>query len=185
LTHYMLSGEMPPKAGRGHTNLLLLWYTYRTGDGWMAVGGVDPTRWAAFCRAIGRPDLETDERWDSVGKRIRGRDELNAALDEHFSGGETEEWVQRLEAADVFCAPVLDYEQVTSAEQARVNGYVAGIEHPRLGAARVIPCPIAFGETPADSTRPEPGLGEHTKAVLAGFGYSAAEIEELRGQGVV
>ena len=85
LTHYMMTGENPPKAGRGHTHLLWQWYTFRTGDGWMAVGGVDPSRWTEFCEAIGRPELETDPRFDYAGKRIRDRHELNALLDEHFS----------------------------------------------------------------------------------------------------
>jgi crotonobetainyl-CoA:carnitine CoA-transferase CaiB-like acyl-CoA transferase len=94
LTLHMMSGELPPKAGRGHTYLLFQWYTFRTRDGWMAVGGVDPSRWTAFCHAIGRPDLETDPRFDSAGKRIRGRHELNALLDEHLSTQPTEHWLR-------------------------------------------------------------------------------------------
>ena len=42
VTHYMMSGELPAKAGRGHTHLPWLWYTYRTADGWLAIGGVTP-----------------------------------------------------------------------------------------------------------------------------------------------
>ena len=44
LTHYLLTGEEQPKAGRGNAHLPLLWYTYRTADGYMAVGGVYPHR---------------------------------------------------------------------------------------------------------------------------------------------
>ena len=57
LTLHMMTGENPPKAGRGHTYLLWQWYTFQTADGWIAVGGVDPSRWTAFCHAIGRPEL--------------------------------------------------------------------------------------------------------------------------------
>ena len=184
LTHYMMTGWKPPKAGRGHTHLAWQWYTYRTGDGWMAIGGVDPRRWPGFCRAIGRPELEKDERFDAPGKRIRAGQELNDLLDAHFSTAETEIWVQALEAEDIFCAPVLDYEQVTSHEQTRANGYVTEIRHPKRGPTLVIPCPIAFSETPADSSRPEPGLGEHTEGVLREFEYAEGEIEELREAGI-
>ncbi len=185
LTLHMMSGELPPKAGRGHTNLLFQWYTYRTADGWMAIGGVDPTRWTAFCHAIDQSALELNERYDSAGKRIRARHELNALLDEHFSTRTTAEWVARLEAADIFCAPVLDYAQVTSHEQARANGYITEMQHPKMGPTRVIPCPIDFSETPAASDRPEPRLGEHTEEVLREFGYSDAEIERMREHGAV
>ena len=185
LTHYMLSGELPAKAGRGHTHLPLLWYTYRTRDGWMALGGVDPSRWTAFCRAIGRPELETDERFDSVGKRIRGRRELNEELDRHFATADTGEWIAALEAADIFCAPVLDYARVAADAGVLANGYVTATRHPRLGNTRVVACPIAFSDTPADSSRPEPLLGQHTEEVLREFGYTEGAVGELRGAGTV
>ena len=185
LTYHMMTGELPAKAGRGHAHLPLLWYTYRTADGWMAIGGVDPTRWTAFCHAIDWPALETDERFASIGKRIRARQELNDLLDEHFPARKTEEWLPRLEAADIFCAPVYDYEQVASDEQVTANGYLTTIEHPRVGETRIVPCPIAFSETPASVPGPEPQLGEHTDDVLREFGYTQGEIEELREHGVV
>ena len=180
LTLHMMSGELPPKAGRGHTYLLWQWYTFRTQDGWMAVGGVDPSRWTAFCHAIGRSDLETDPRFDSAGKRIRDRHELNALLDEYLSTQPTAHWLRALDSADIFCAPVLDYAEVTSHEQVRANGYVQEMSHPKMGQMRIIPCPIDFKGTPADSTRPEPTLGQHSDEVLAEFGYAEGEIEEMR-----
>lgn len=174
LTHYMMTKEMPEKAGRGHTHLLWQWYTYRTADGWLALGGVDPGRWPRFCEAIGRSDLNTEETYANVGKRLRERQKLNALLDDHLSTRTTAEWLAVLEPADIFCAPVLDYEQVTTHEQVLANGYVETVPHPALGEVRVIPCPVQFSETPADSSRPEPGLGQHTAEVIAEFGIEAA-----------
>ncbi len=185
LTHYMMTQDLPPKAGRGHTHLLLLWYTYRTRDGWMAIGGVDPSRWTAFCHALDWPGLETDPRWDSVGKRIRHRAELNAALDAHLAQRETIHWLRKLEAADIFCAPVYNYAQVTNDDQADANGYLTETDHPKLGHTRVVSCPIDFKATPADSSRPEPALGEHTEEVLRQFGYAEAEVQALRDAAVV
>jgi formyl-CoA transferase len=184
LTHYMMTNELPPKAGRGHTHLLWQWYTYRTQDGWLAIGGVDPTRWQAFCKAIGRDDLVTDDRFDTAGKRIRARDDLNALLDTHFSTEATERWLQRLESADIFCAPVHDYSQVTAHPQAVTNGYIATCEHPKLGATRVISCPIEFSGSPTDSSRPEPALGTHTAAVLDELGYGGS-VEDLRDAAII
>ena len=185
LTHYMMTSELPGRAGRGHTHLPWLWYTYRTADGWMAIGGVSPARLPGFWRAIGLAEMGSDERFNSIGKLIRSRQELNDLLDAHFSTRKTAEWIGALEAEDIFCAPVLDYEQATSHEQVRSNGYVATMEHPRLGATRVVPCPIAFSETPASPERPEPQLGEHSDDVLREFGYDESHVGALRAEGVV
>jgi crotonobetainyl-CoA:carnitine CoA-transferase CaiB-like acyl-CoA transferase len=185
MTYFSMIGENPQPAGRGHTSLAWQWWTYRTEDGWLAIGGVDPARWPGFCHAIGRPDLETNERFDSPGKRIREREALNSVVEEHLMTRKTEEWLPALEAEDIFCAPVLDYQQVRSHEQVRVNGYLAEVEHPRAGHTTVVPTPIVFSETPVDSTRPEPQHGEHTEQVLREFGFQDLEIEELREARVV
>jgi formyl-CoA transferase len=185
LTHYLLTGEKQPKAGRGNAHLSLIWYTYRTADGYMAIGGVYPDRWPDFCRAIERPELETDERFAGVGGRIRGRAELNALLDEHFSTRTTDEWIERLEAADIFCAPVYDYAQVSEEPQVRDNGYLVSVQHPRIGEITVVNSPLQFSETPAAAAAAAPPLGQHTAEVLEGFGYSAEEIDKLREEGVV
>jgi crotonobetainyl-CoA:carnitine CoA-transferase CaiB-like acyl-CoA transferase len=185
LTHYLMTGEKLPKGGRGNAHLTLLWYTYRTADGYMAVGGVYPQRWPDFCRAIGRPELETDERFAGVGDRIRGREELNRLLDDHFSTRPTSEWLERLEATDLFCAPVYDYARVAAESQGYDNGYLVPVQHPRLGEITAVNCPIAFSETPASPAPASPDLGEHTDEVLRAFGYEPAEIERLREEGVV
>jgi crotonobetainyl-CoA:carnitine CoA-transferase CaiB-like acyl-CoA transferase len=185
MTYFSMIGETPSPAGRGHTSLAWQWWTYRTANGWLAVGGVDPARWPGFCRAIGREDLVADERFDNAGKRIREKEALNAVVEEHLMTRKTEEWLPTLEAEDIFCAPVLDYQQVLSHEQVRANGYTAEMDHPRAGRATIVPTPIAFSETPVDSTRAEPQHGEHTEEVLRGFGFADEEIEGLREGRVV
>lgn len=185
LTHYLITREEQPKAGRGNALLPLIWYTYRTADGYMAIGGVPPDRWHAFCQGIDWPELETDERFASVGGRLRDKAELNRLLDEHFSTRSTAEWLQRLEEADIFCAPVYNYAQVSDEAQVYDNGYVVSVQHPRLGEIPMVNCPIQFSETPAAIGAAEPRLGEHTDEVLEGFGYDAEEIERLREEGVV
>jgi crotonobetainyl-CoA:carnitine CoA-transferase CaiB-like acyl-CoA transferase len=49
----------------------------------------------------------------------------------------------------------------------------------------VIGTPIKLSDTPAGVRTPPPRFGEHTEVVLAGLGYSAADIARLRSEGVV
>jgi crotonobetainyl-CoA:carnitine CoA-transferase CaiB-like acyl-CoA transferase len=39
--------------------------------------------------------------------------------------------------------------------------------------------PVKLSRTPGKVTRPAPTFGQHTREVLAEFGFSAAEIEAL------
>ena len=185
LTYYLITGEKPARAGRGHSHLPLLWHVYPTSDGFMAIGGLYPERWPQFCQAIGQPELASDERFDTTGKRIRGRDEVNRLLDEVFSQRPTSEWLARLEAADVFCAPVYDYEQLASEPQVHENEYLVGMEHPQLGPVTVVNSPLRFSETPAAIAAPEPPLGQHNDDVLSFLDYGPEEIQRLRAEGVV
>jgi len=67
----------------------------------------------------------------------------------------------------------------------RANGYTAEIDHPRAGRTTVVSTPIAFSQSPVDSTRPEPQHGEHTEDVLREFRFGDEEIEDLRAERVV
>src|SRR5207245_3519475 len=130
-------------------------------------------------------EMGIDERFATIGNLIRNRSDLNELLDDHFSTRKTSEWLARLEAADIFCAPVYNYEQLTADEQVRANGFVTTLDHPRIGKTTVISSPISFSETRARNSPPEPMLGQHTDEVLRGLGYSDIEIETLHADSVI
>jgi formyl-CoA transferase len=48
------------------------------------------------------------------------------------------------------------------------------------GVLHLVGQPVTLGRTPSRLVAPPPERGEHTDAVLAEFGFTAAEIAELR-----
>jgi crotonobetainyl-CoA:carnitine CoA-transferase CaiB-like acyl-CoA transferase len=49
---------------------------------------------------------------------------------------------------------------------------------------RLLGVPVKLSRTPGDANRaPGPGLGEHTREVLAALGYGAEEIDVLLSSG--
>ncbi|MDP2948822.1 MAG: CoA transferase [Chloroflexota bacterium] len=185
LTYYLMTGELPPRAGRGHQQLPLIWQVFRTADGHLVLGGVDEGRWSGFCAAIGREELAHDPRFETTRGRVKNRAELFAILDEVFPTRSTAEWLEALEPADALCGPVYNYEQVVNEPQVIANDYIVPLEHPQLGSIRVVGTPIAFSETPAAIAGAEPSLGQHTQEILLGLGYGAQEIVRMGEEGIV
>ena len=184
LQTYIL-GRRKRRSGRGHAYLPTIWRTFETADGWAVVGGVGDDRWAAFCAAVAMPELEHDERFSNGLTRIQNIDALYPLLDDKFRAKTTAEWIAALEAHDMICAPVQDYETLLDDPQALANEYLLTVDHPTNGPTQVVGFPWKFSETPASVAAAAPELGQHTEEILLGLGYSWEEIGALRAGGAI
>ena len=118
---------------------------------------------------------------DSEEKRAA----LLSLLDELFATGPRDEWVAKLRAADIVAAPINTLLEASNDPDVVANGYVAEIDYPKYGKRlKVHGSPWQFSETPARiGTAPE--LGADNDAVLAEFGYTPAQIRDLRGRKII
>ena len=180
-----IMGRVRRRSGRGHAYLPTIWRTFKTADGWAVIGGVGDDRWPDFCAAVAMPELEHDERFSTALGRIKNIDELYALLDHCFEGKTTAAWMEVLEAHDMICAPVQDFETLLHDEQALANGYLRTVEHPAMGELQVVGFPWKFSETPAEAAPAAPELGQHTEELLLEFGYTWDDIAALRARGAI
>jgi crotonobetainyl-CoA:carnitine CoA-transferase CaiB-like acyl-CoA transferase len=127
-----------------------------------------------------RPGFRTPEQ------QFEHRTELQELFRKRFAEAATDDWVTRLEAQDILCAPVRSLEQALADDQTRANGMVVEMHHPRVGTVQVLNAPIRLSATPGRAEgRPAPMLGEHNDAVLAELGYPVEQIAELRAAGAM
>jgi crotonobetainyl-CoA:carnitine CoA-transferase CaiB-like acyl-CoA transferase len=63
--------------------------------------------------------------------------------------------------------------------QTAARRMVVELEHARAGLTRALGLPIKLSASPGKVTRAAPLLGQHTREVLAEFGFSSGEIEDL------
>jgi len=180
-----ISGVETPRAGRGHQFLRGAWGAFRTRDGWLCLAGVDDKRWPEFCRILGIEQLRADPELELSASRNYAGDKLRDALDRAFPARDTSDWLEQLARADVLVGPVLAYTDLTRLEQARANGYVTEIDQPEIGPVRMVGNPLQLGETPVETTRPAPELGQHTEEVLLEYGFDWDAIAALRGTGAI
>ena len=153
---------------------------FRTLDGFITVGSVSDSEWRGLCGVIGRPDWIEDPRFKSSANRSTNAAERITLVGQIIATGHSQEWLDRLDAAEVPCAPVLKRGDVMNNAQVINNQMIEQFEQPILGRVRQARPAARFERTPARIGGPAPRVGEHTDAVLAELGYSASEIEALK-----
>ena len=96
----------------------------------------------------------------------------------------TAAWVQELNAAGVPCGPVYRMDEVFADPQVEHLAMTQPVQHPDLGRLDIVRNAVRMSGAPDTVRAPSPGAGAHTGEVLAGLGYSPAEIDDLARRGV-
>lgn len=181
---YFVTGEDPGRTGSKHPSIAP-YGSYPTADGFIVVACLTETFWANFARAIGRPELLSDERFKGE-TRIQNRHVLDAEIDAVMRTRSTAAWQAILEAHDVPNAPILSVGQALEQAHTRARALVVEAEHPRAGRLRMVGRPIKYVGMAQSPLAPPPMLGEHTRQILANeLGYSDETIATLEGQGTI
>jgi crotonobetainyl-CoA:carnitine CoA-transferase CaiB-like acyl-CoA transferase len=155
---------------------------FRTADGWLFVMAQLPKFWAQLADALGAGHLKDDTRFATVAARLEHRDILTTILDGIFLQHPTEYWVEKLGGV----VPVAAINALGQAlDSPRVADMLDTVAHPdKPDGMRVLSNPIRI-DGARRPNRAGPKLGADSDAVLAGAGYGAEEIAELRAAGVV
>ncbi len=152
---------------------------FKTLDGYITAGTISDSEWQGFCRATGDPELAKDERFATPGGRFINATARINKMQDYISQRTTAEWLERLDAADVPCAPILRRGEIIHNEQVVARGLIEEFDQPSVGRVRQ-PKPAArFEVNEAVIGGPAPRVGEHSRAVLEELGYSAAAIDKM------
>ncbi len=152
---------------------------YEVADGFVTIAVVQDKQWESFTRAVDRPDLAADPLFATPALREINKDARLGAIQEAVRSFRTDEIITLLEAADVPCAPILTRTQMRRHPQIVANGIVIETEHPAVGSLRQARQPAVFSRTPTSVRRGAPGLGEHTREVLAEAGFDDGLIDQV------
>lgn len=182
-TWYLNDGhEVVRRPRSGHPSVVPC-EMFRTADGHVFVMCIKPAFWRAFCRIVGLPHLPEDERFRDFEERLANRDALMAEIDPVMRARPSREWVALL-AGKVPVAPVLGLAEALDNPYFRARGGVLDLPHPARPDLRVVANAIRL-DGQRLSGRAGPGYGADSDAVLAGAGYTEAEIAQLRALGAV
>jgi crotonobetainyl-CoA:carnitine CoA-transferase CaiB-like acyl-CoA transferase len=158
---------------------------FEVADGYIVLAVFQGKFWRAYCESIGREDLITDDRFRTAELRLANREVLYSILEPVMLQRERDDWVARLTAVEVPCAPILGPHQIAEHPLMQAREMFVESVHPVAGPVTVSGPVIKQVGRRRRKPRPAPLLGEHSEGVLAEIGYSQERISELVRYGVV
>jgi crotonobetainyl-CoA:carnitine CoA-transferase CaiB-like acyl-CoA transferase len=164
-----------------------IWNSYQTSDGrWMQLAMMQSERfWPDFCRAIGRPELQNDSRFNSAEKREENNELLISIISEIFAGKSLGEWIDILDRHGQVNSKAQTVLEITSDPQAAENDFFVKLDHPNAGEIRLVASPVKFSETEASVKGPAPEVGQHSEEILLEAGYTWDDITRLKDEGAI
>ncbi|MBL4893132.1 MAG: CoA transferase, partial [Rhizobiaceae bacterium] len=130
-------------------------------------------------------EWQSDERFATAALRGKNIDERLRLTQEVLKTRTTAVWLERLEADDVPCAPVLTRREVIRHPQIIANETIIERDHPVAGKLRQTQPAPRFSKTPTSYRSSAPGLGEQSVEILTEAGLSEDEIKALINDGIV
>jgi succinate--hydroxymethylglutarate CoA-transferase len=181
-------GKRGTRLGLGHPNLVP-YGGYHTKDGrYMFIAANNNRQFTAFCKRIGRPEMSTDDRFNTNDGRVENRDELVRLINEHFSTKNLSEWLEIFEGSGLPYGAINDVSEALTHPQAEARNMVEEIDDftsATQGLLKTIAPAVKFAGMEMKARRNPPLLGEHTEEVLKEMGYGEEELALLRTDGIV
>lgn len=171
------NGFWTDKAG---TNLLdggaHFYDTYETSDGkWVSVGALEPQFYSLLLKQVGIEDPEFKEQME-ITKWPQFKERLTAI----FKTKTRQEWCEIMEGTDVCFAPVLSMAEAVKHPHNQARNVFVEVE----GVVQPAPTP-RFSRSQPKVQCPPPHVGEHSVSALKDWGFTSADIAELKNLEVI
>jgi len=174
----------PPMGDLGYTRVLASWRRpYKTQDGYLCMMAYTQTHWRKFWTMVGKADVHSDPRFDSIASRAHNIVALYELAGSCIAGKTTDEWLGLLRDLEIPAARMASLDDVLTDPQLAASGFFRRASHPTEGEILYTDLPTRFRGTPAAPQRLQPRLGEHSIDVLREAGLGETEIEALLASG--
>jgi len=186
ISNYLNAGHTPKPMGNENHSASPSG-TYATKDGLLNIVTNEQKQFMALCDVIGRPDLKTHPVWSDRDERIRLRDEMRAILAPIIAERTSAEWEADFTAAGVpaghiYSIPdILEHPHIKARNLIKTFDDVPGAD----SSASVTRLGFRIAGNEPDVATPPPQLGQDNEDILRALGYSDAEIEGFRADGVI
>jgi len=183
-SNVLVSGKGGGRFGNGHPSIVP-YTTYQTSDAMMALAVGNDNQFARTAEVLGHPEWAKDERFVQNRARVVNRVAIDSLIEDALKRDTADNWVSKLKAAGVPCGRINSVADALSDAHTQARGMVETVEHPTIGALKLLGIPFKFYDTECSVRHPPPMLGQHTEEILRELGHDAVSIARLRQDKVV
>lgn len=185
IPYYFATGRPERPLGSAHPQIAP-YQAFPTSDGYIVIACLTQRFWLRFCEALELEHLATDARFETTQNRVNNREALERLIEERTSKCTRAELSAILDQFSVPNGPVATLKDVLADPQVVANSMIEPVfEAADQVKVPVVGIPIKLSRTPGSIEFGAAALGEHTRFILAGLGYSDSEIDSLCEQSIV
>ncbi len=159
------TGVEPHRLGNDHSTIAPF-ALFTAGDGDVMVAAPNDRLWRQLCAAIDAPALAEDPRFATNTDRVAHRGEMKRLLDGAFARFTVHDLLTRLESVGVPAGRVRTVSEGLADPQVEARQMLIPFDGENYPGLRVLGNPIKLSDTPADTSKPAPRLGEHNRDIL-------------------
>lgn len=180
-------GEVDPQRGGTQRAGAFPYGSFKSKDGYIAIGLITEDHWVTMVKRMGREDLLTSPEFKTNRWRIQNADALRVIIEEWLQSLPSDEAAIRILADELRLpvAPILSIGQFAD-DPHLSKRMVEKTPNPDYGELMLLKSPHKFSKTPPRIPGPASRLGQHTQELLQDLcGYTPERIQALREQGVL
>lgn len=175
---YLVDGTDPERE-ETRLNGGSLYDFYETKDGkYISFGGLEPKFFAAFCEAVGLPDLIPG------GVAPDNTEEAKGKIRTVVKTRTREEWTHIFEKTDPCAEPVMSLSEALNDLHTQARGMIVELDLAWGGKMKQLANPIKFSRTQQTYGKAGVVAGTHTREVLCRLGYTDSEMDDFEEQGL-
>lgn len=163
---YSLTGEIQTRKGNFDPSCAP-YDTFKTNDGYIAVGAATGGQWINFCKAINMTHLIEDPRFkDNAGRCDDYLNKLRPIIEEYTVNHSKWEIEAECRKLGVPCGSILNVAQAIEHPQIIENGIMFEVEDKKIGKIQMPSLPVELSDSMEKFTENAPSLGQNNNEIL-------------------
>jgi crotonobetainyl-CoA:carnitine CoA-transferase CaiB-like acyl-CoA transferase len=184
VSEWTVAGIEQKQIGNGSVSRKPTAGRFRAKGSFLVLAVLTEPQFVRLMKTIGRPEALDDPRFKDWAARTANLPALREVIEGALASDDAKTWEDRLTKADVPCSSIWKIDEIVRHPQLAHRDVLQTVDS-KFGPMKLVGSGFQLAHGSPGIDRPPPTLGEHTEEILGEAGYAPAEIERLRGAGVI